>query len=75
MATSAELQAELDSYRAARDKILTGAQNYRLGNVNLSRADLAEIHSRIKQLEARLAIVQAGGRVGGSAVVFGGHRG
>jgi hypothetical protein len=75
MATTAEIQADLSSYRAARDTILNGAQTYKIGSRALTRGDLVEINREIRRLETRLAIAQNGGSIPGSSVVFGGHRG
>ena len=75
MATEAAITATLLIYTTARDKILTGAQAYKIGTRQLTRADLPEINKQIERLEQRLAMVQNSGAAPSSAVVFGGSRG
>jgi hypothetical protein len=59
MATLAELQAELDKYIAARDKILL-SQEYSSAENRLRRPDLKIIEDRITSL--RFAIARAQGQ-------------
>ncbi|NDY41261.1 primosomal replication protein PriB/PriC domain protein [Dissulfurirhabdus thermomarina] len=74
MATTAELQDRLALYRAAEQAILSGAQEYRIGERRLVRADLAHIQAEIRSLELRLSVAQQGGRLQHAQVVFGGRR-
>jgi len=57
--TLAELQTKLISYSAAEDKILRG-QEYSIGDVSVTRADLRWIQAERKELESRIARLQAG---------------
>ena len=74
MATSAEIQTQIDTLEAAKLKILS-AQSYKIGSRSLVRADLAEINRELSELRIRLAIVQNNNRVPGSTVIFGGNLG
>ena len=53
--SKSEIQAELTSFRAARDAILAGAQSYSINGRALARADLQTILDEIKSLEVSLA--------------------
>ena len=64
--TLAEVQAELSKLKAARDEILTGAQNYAIGNRQLTRGSLMTINAEIKRYEA--LEVQLNARSGGMTV-------
>lgn len=52
-------QARLSAYYAAEMAILEGAQSYKIGSRNLTRANLAEISDMIKYLEQRVAAEEA----------------
>jgi len=69
MASKAEIQADLTSFRAARDAILAGAQSYSINGRALARADLKTILSEISRLEASLARYGKGGLI--KAPIFG----
>lgn len=56
-----ELKKELNSYKAARDAILTGAQSYSINGRSLTRADLRVIENSIARLETRIARLTRGG--------------
>lgn len=76
MSTITELQADLAKYKSARDRILDSGQDVRdSSGRRLTSADLDALEKRISDLEARIAIAGNNGRVPGSSVVFGGHRG
>lgn len=69
MSTESDLLARLANYLAAETAILTGSQEYTVGQGStarrLTRADLATVQQTIKELRAELAQVQsvaAGGR-------------
>lgn len=57
--TYAELKTRLESYVAAEQAILSGAQEYQVGQGQtarrLRRADLAEIRAEIASLQAQIA--------------------
>lgn len=77
MATLTELQADLATYKAARDRILTGAQEASLGGQRSRQAELAEINRAIRELETRIALARAssgGVRVTHTQAVFQGRR-
>lgn len=74
MTTLATLQEDLAVYRAARLKILSGAQEYSIGSRKSRRADLAPIEAAIKELETRIAILQNGGKINTEHAVFGVRR-
>lgn len=74
MATITELQTDLASYKAARDKILLG-QEYSIGNRKLRRPDLAVIERTIRELEHRIAMLGNDGKINTVTAVFGGRRG
>ncbi len=74
MATVAEIQERLALYKAAEQAILEGGQSYRLGDLTLTRADLAMVREEIRALELRLAAARNNGRLSHSTVVFGGRR-
>ena len=48
-------RSRLEAYYAAEMAILEGAQSYKIGSRNLTRANLAEISDMIKYLEQRVA--------------------
>jgi hypothetical protein len=76
MSTIAELQADLEKYKAARDRILTGAQDVSdSGGRRMTHADLKVLEQSIADLERRISIASNSGRAPGSSVVFGGNRG
>jgi hypothetical protein len=54
MATLAELQTELATYKTARDAILAGAQSYSIAGRQLTRASLEYIQSKIEDLESSI---------------------
>ena len=49
----------LESYYEAEEAILSGAQSYKLGSRSLTRADLAVIGKRIKELEGEIDELEA----------------
>ena len=49
----------LESYYDAEEAILSGAQSYKLGSRSLTRADLAVIGKRIKELEGEIDELEA----------------
>ena len=57
--TFAELKSRLESYVAAEQAILSGAQEYQVGQGHtarkLRRADLAQIREAITSLQAQIA--------------------
>ena len=59
--TIAELRARLTEYRTAETRILT-AQGYRIGDRQLTRADLAEVRRQIRELELQIERREAGPR-------------
>lgn len=63
MSTEADITARLANYLAAETAILTGAQEYTVGQGStarrLTRADLAVVQQTIKELRVELAQVQA----------------
>lgn len=61
--TLAQAQARLDEYLAAEAAILSG-QSYRIGERQLTRANLADIQMGIKTWDARITEISAksGGR-------------
>lgn len=48
----------LELYYEAEEKILSGAQSYAIGSRNLTRANLSEIQSKIKELEAEKRLLE-----------------
>jgi len=60
---STELLAELAQYKAARTAILSGAQSYTISGRSLTRANLSEIQTEIKQLEGRIFKLQSGNKI------------
>jgi len=68
--TLEELQAELQQYEAARDRILTG-QSYSIGEMTLRRPDLKWIEERIKELRFQIARYQG---LSHAYPLFGGKR-
>lgn len=71
MATTAELQATLAKYEAARDKILDGAQSYTTPDgVTYTRGRLFRLENKIDELQRRIAIAQKSKRIPYSRVVF-----
>lgn len=52
-------QSRLEAYHAAEMAILEGAQSYKIGSRNLTRANLSEISDMIKYLEQRVAAEEA----------------
>jgi hypothetical protein len=58
-------QERLDAYLAAETRVLAG-QTVRLGDRQVSYADLAEIRKAISQLKSELAAAQIGGPARGS---------
>lgn len=63
MSTETDLLSRLGNYLAAETAILTGAQEYTVGQGStarrLTRADLATVQQTIKELRAELAQVQS----------------
>lgn len=51
MARVDELRQRLFEYRAAETAILTGAQSYKMGSMEVNRANLSHIKQMIKELE------------------------
>ena len=51
--------SRLEAYYAAEMAILEGAQSYKIGSRNLTRANLSEISDMIKYLEQRVAAEEA----------------
>lgn len=49
----------LEAYYNAEEAILSGAQSYRLGSRSLTKADLAVIGKRIKELEGEIDEMEA----------------
>lgn len=77
MANLQELIDELALYKAARDRILKGAQEVRVGSQSYRFADLTVIKNEIASLERRIAIVRAaqgGMNITTSVPVFRGRR-
>lgn len=62
------LQARLDSYLDAEEKILRG-QSYKIGDRELTRADLSKVQSMIDDLEFQIATLD-GSRSAVRRVVF-----
>ena len=59
MATLTELQEELSALKAAKLKILTGAQEYSgLGKISVKRADLSVLDAEIQKIEHRIEIAK-----------------
>lgn len=52
------LKARLQLYYECEEKILAGAQSYEIGNRTLTRANLSEVQTLIKELEDRLALLE-----------------
>jgi hypothetical protein len=50
-----DLKARLAQYRAAETAILTGAQSYKIGSMEVNRANLSHIREEIERLEAKVA--------------------
>ncbi len=75
MASLNEMQAELAELKAARSKILTGGQSYRVGSRQKESASLAEINKMISELETRVNMAAGGGRINTGHAVFSGRRG
>jgi hypothetical protein len=63
MTTVASLTAELTMWESARDAILSGAQSYTVAGRSVARADLRLITDTIKELQSRIDMMDAGGRV------------
>jgi len=59
--SKSEILAELTSFRAARDAILSGAQSYSINGRALARANLQTILDQIKELELAYARASKGG--------------
>lgn len=60
MATRLEtLQQRLQDYIKAEDKVLNGAQEYRIGTRLFKRGDLSEISNMIKYLEKEISVEQS----------------
>jgi len=77
MATLQELQDDLALYKAARDRILKGAQETRVGSQSYRFADLKQLEDSIANLERRifqLRAAQAGAPVTFSSSQFRGRR-
>jgi len=77
MATLEELQDDLALHKAARRRILEGAQEVRAGQESYRFADLAQLEQAIEGLERRVAMLrahQSGGGVNYSTPVFRGRR-
>lgn len=53
------LNKRLTEYRAAEDKILSGAQEYSTGSLRLRRADLPKVAEMIAYLEKEIAAEEA----------------
>jgi hypothetical protein len=51
MTTLAEYEADLAALRACRTSLLTGAQEYSIGNRRMRKVDLAEINREIARIE------------------------
>ncbi|MBU1040246.1 MAG: hypothetical protein KKF77_04005 [Proteobacteria bacterium] len=71
MATLTELQAKLVTYQNAEDAIVLGAQSYEIAGRKVTKANLAEIRTAIRDLELRIATLR--GNRNGQAV-FAGRR-
>lgn len=74
MATLDDLTQRLALYKTAESNILSGAQEYRIGEKVFRRANLAEIQRAITDLETRIAILSQSGRISSATAVFGGRR-
>ena len=70
--TLADKQAQLAEVSAAISAIMNGAQSYRLGDRQVSRADLATLEMREKRLERDVARL-AGSRPRVSSAVLSGN--
>lgn len=61
MATTREqLQSELEDIKAAMHAVTQGGQSYRIGSRQLTRASYSELRAAAKEIEARLAALDAG---------------
>lgn len=56
MATLAELKAKLQTYQAAEDAIVLGAQSYEIAGRKVTKASLPVIREAIRELEMRIAM-------------------
>ena len=75
MASIEELQQDLSSLKSAKEKILTGAQEYSgMGKISVKRADLAVLNNEIQEIEMRIAIAKNKGVLSHSQAVFSGSR-
>lgn len=55
----AKKRTRLDMYYAAEEAILGGAQSYKIGSRNLTRADLAAVKGMIDELEDEIEGLEA----------------
>lgn len=63
-------QALLLAYQTAEIKVLEGAQSYRIGSREITRADLREIRAERKKLENEVAEIEGAISNGGRRRVF-----
>lgn len=61
MADLSELQRRRALYVACETAILTGAQEYKIGNMSYRRADLPLVQAEIKSIDAQIAVLSNGG--------------
>lgn len=59
-------------YYQAEEAILSGAQSYSMGSRNLTRANLAEVRSRIEYLIKQIEVEEARAKGKGKMRVMGG---
>lgn len=58
MRTASEIREEMEAVRAAMRAIIAGAQSYRIGSREVTRADLAQLRAWLADDEAELAAVE-----------------
>ena len=61
-------------YKTAETNILSGAQEYRIGEKTFRRANLVEIQKAMADIETRIAIIGNNGQLYAANCVFGGRR-
>lgn len=71
MATLAELQAELETYKKAEMAVLVGGQETEFAGRKVTRATISRLQEKIADLEVRIALLSTPQH---GNVVFGGRR-
>jgi peptidoglycan hydrolase CwlO-like protein len=74
MASLTDLETKLAAAEDALESALK-SQSYRSGPFQKQNQEIKGLKEYIQYLEGKIAVVRNKGRVPGSSVVFGGHRG